>query len=212
MVLLGNDFSGIVAAVFEGRRIFSNLRRSFSYLVSFHIPVIVLALVPPFFNWPPILLPIHIILLELLVHPISAFTFENIIPNTTEKNCQKNILNQQQVRRSVLRGLLLSLSCILIYWLHVEKSPDQGRAFSFATILIGNSVIVLFEVFPSLTLRFYLTAAVILILTVIITMTHFFNLYFHFKPITVQDFCIAIAVSAISIIPTHLKKNRAFVR
>jgi len=104
IVLLDSDFSGIVAAILEGRRILSNLRRSVSYLISFHVPVILLALVPPLLGWTALLLPIHIIILELVVHPVSAFTFENLSSQAVRVERSGELISRQRMWRALASG------------------------------------------------------------------------------------------------------------
>jgi Ca2+-transporting ATPase len=209
MVLLENDFSGIVAAVFEGRKIFSNLRRSFSYLIAFHIPVILLALIPPFLKWPSILLPVHIILLELVVHPISAFTFENIESKEAEKNNQRSLMSKTQLIRTSLSGILLSLTSILIFKNNASASVDQARSIAFSMVLIGNIFFVFSETFPILNRRFYMTAAALFMLTILLTMTKVLSSYLHFEPITGLQFVSVVCLSAIATCPGFLKGKKA---
>jgi Ca2+-transporting ATPase len=75
LVLLDDNFATIVAAVQGGRRIFDNLRRAFAYLVAFHPPLLLAALVVPLLGQPLLLLPIHLVLLELLLHPVVSLVF-----------------------------------------------------------------------------------------------------------------------------------------
>ena len=63
LVLLDDNFATIVSAVREGRRIFGNLQRAFAYLVSFHIPLVLAALLIPLTGQPLLLLPTMLILL-----------------------------------------------------------------------------------------------------------------------------------------------------
>jgi Ca2+-transporting ATPase len=76
LVILDDALSGIVAAIRTGRMIYDNLRKVAAYLVSVHIPIVGLALVPPLVGWPLLLGPVHVVLLELLLDPICAVVFE----------------------------------------------------------------------------------------------------------------------------------------
>lgn len=157
MILVKNDFKGLVEAVFEGRRIFANLRRSFSYLISFHIPVILLALIPPLLGWGELFLPIHIVLLELVVHPISAFAFENL-PIKGE-NKEHSLLPFKRFLRSSFTGLILSLIALTLFrWISLEDgNVIGGRSYAMAVVLFGNMFFVLIESNFSLNRRIILT-------------------------------------------------------
>lgn len=144
MILVKNDFKGLVEAVFEGRKIFQNLRRSFSYLIAFHIPIILLALIPPLLGWGELLLPIHIVLLELIVHPISAFAFENLSLGPVTK--EKSIISGSRFLRSCLSGLVLSLVALTLFrWQENAGNLELGRSWAMGSIFVGNIFFVLIE-------------------------------------------------------------------
>lgn len=157
MILLKNDFDGVVQSVFEGRRIFANLQRSFSYLVSFHVPVILLALLPPLLGWGDLFMPIHIVILELVVHPISAFSFENLPQvGKTEKS---SLLPRSSFFRATLSGLLLSIFSIFLFRFRLSSFDiDSARALAISTILFGNVAFVFVESWPLRTKRFFVTS------------------------------------------------------
>lgn len=148
MILMRNDFSGVVAAVFEGRRIFANLRRSFAYLVAFHIPIVLLAFATPTLGWGDLLMPIHIILLELIVHPVSAFSFENLPVESTGR--ERSLLPRSRFMEAALAGVLLSLfSLILFHSLQAQGEPiETARAIALSTVLWGNMGFVILESWP----------------------------------------------------------------
>jgi len=77
LVLLDDSFARIVAAVRQGRRIDQNIRRATRFVFAVHVPVIALALLPPLLHWAPLLLPMHIVLLELLIDPACSVVFED---------------------------------------------------------------------------------------------------------------------------------------
>jgi Ca2+-transporting ATPase len=183
MILMENNFSGIVSAVFEGRQIFTNLKRSFSYLIAFHAIVIALALFPPFLKWPPILLPIHVILLEMIVHPISAFSFENIKSSKLLKNEHKNLLNRKQVLSALSTGVLVSLVALLVFYFSFAESVPRARSMALAVVFVSNIFLVFREIYPDQNRRFFVTALILLLITILFTMTPFLNSYLHFAPI-----------------------------
>ncbi|MBL8993265.1 MAG: cation-transporting P-type ATPase, partial [Spirochaetia bacterium] len=136
MILMKNDFAGIVEAVFEGRRIFSNLKNSFSYLISFHVPVVLFSLIPPLFNWPAVLMPLHLVTLHILVHPISAFAFENL-EKRAQRTRQKGLLSRGQMIEAFSSGAVLTVLAVLLF-LWPGHSPETARSLVYALILFGN--------------------------------------------------------------------------
>ncbi|MBF0493142.1 MAG: cation-transporting P-type ATPase [Deltaproteobacteria bacterium] len=201
MVLLKNDFSGISEAVFEGRRIFSNLKRSFSYLVAFHIPIILLALCPPLLGWGDLLLPLHIVLLELIVHPVSAFTFENMSPDQAARNEKQGLLSSAQIGRSALAGMLVSLGALLLfYFLTKTQGIELARTAAFTSVLLGNIFFVLNESWPLLTRRFYITMVSIAFLSLAFVFVPTLATMFHFKMLGFRELFLSLLVASLALL------------
>src|SRR5947199_315316 len=76
IVLLDDNFRTIVRAIGEGRQLFLNLQLSFLYLLMIHIPLVITAAFVPFAGYPLLYLPIHIVWLELLIHPTALLVFQ----------------------------------------------------------------------------------------------------------------------------------------
>ena len=76
LVLLNDSFASIVEAIRQGRRIETNIRKAVRFIIAVHIPVIALAMMPTLFHWVVLLMPVHIVLLELLIDPACAVVFE----------------------------------------------------------------------------------------------------------------------------------------
>jgi len=203
MILLKNDFNGIVRAIFEGRNIFANLRRSFSYLISFHIPIILLALLPPLFAWPQLLMPIHIILLELIVHLISAFAFENLT-GSLEKH-EKSLVPLSTSLTSTLSGVLLSGLCLLPLLFNQNGDFNLSRAQALSILLYGNIGFMLTEAWPQfLTKRILTIAAVMFVLPLALCNIHFLGDHFHLLPLTYFEFITTGAIGLGASLPTLL--------
>ena len=76
LVLLDDDFSSIVQAVRLGRRIFDNIKKAMAYIFAIHVPIAGMSLLPVLFDWPLVLLPVHIVFLELIIDPACSIVFE----------------------------------------------------------------------------------------------------------------------------------------
>ena len=76
LILLDDSFASIVGAIAQGRRIFDNITKATRFVFAVHMPIIALALLPALLHWPILLLPVHIVLLELLIDPACSIVFE----------------------------------------------------------------------------------------------------------------------------------------
>jgi Ca2+-transporting ATPase len=76
LVLLHDDFASLVATVRLGRRIYDNLRRAMSYTLAVHIPIVGMAMLPVLLGEALMLLPAHIMFLELIIGPACSIFFE----------------------------------------------------------------------------------------------------------------------------------------
>ena len=76
LVLLNDDFSSIVTAVRYGRRVFANLRKAIVFVVAVHVPIVGLSLLPVLLGWPMLLMPVHILFLQLIIDPACSIVFE----------------------------------------------------------------------------------------------------------------------------------------
>lgn len=207
MILLKNDFKGIVKAVFEGRRIFQNLRRSFSYLIAFHVPIIVLAFLPPLLGWGDLLLPIHIVLLELIIHPVSAFGFESL-PSIEGQS--KTLLSPRRFGESVIAGGLLSLVSLCLYRMRPDSLDiEAARTLSLSTVLFGTVAFIFMETGKATTLRAILMGLTILGLTLLLVRVPDIGGVFHFSQLSFKEIGLALILGVGSAIPTLILRVKA---
>lgn len=80
VVLLDDNFRTLVAAIGEGRQLFRNLRLAFAYLLLVHLPLVAGAALVPMLGLPLLFLPIHIVWLELVIHPSAMLAFQDLPP------------------------------------------------------------------------------------------------------------------------------------
>lgn len=160
LVITDDDFTTIAGGIRQGRKIYANLRKAISYVIAVHVPIFGLALFPVFVgSWPLVLLPIQIAFLELIIDPASSVVFEREgeDPRSMDKKPRRisdRILNRKVVFASLLQGLFVLLSCLGIYlWsISLGHSDDHVRSITFATLMIGNLLLVLTNRSQSLTI------------------------------------------------------------
>ena len=150
LVLLDDNFASIVAAVSAGRKIFLDIQRAFLYLIAFHIPIVALALIPPLIGLPLLLLPIHLIWLELIVHPVSALLFQgepapDDLMRRPPRDPRAPMLPGGAVSRSAVSGALLTVAVLAIYAARLPHGAEHARGMALAVLIVGYQLIALFE-------------------------------------------------------------------
>lgn len=152
MVLMDDNFSTIVNAVREGRRIYDNMRHAFVFLLSFHIPIVGLALLPLFFGQSMVFLPIHIIFLELICDPASVLGFEREPARYSLMKEKPRAVNEQIINfplwmQVLLQGFgILAVSFGFYYYFGIYlNNPGLGRTTSFAALVLSQVSILFFS-------------------------------------------------------------------
>ncbi|GIK70018.1 MAG: ATPase [Bacteroidota bacterium] len=151
LVLLDDNFASIVHAIRSGRRVFDNLQKAMSYIIAIHIPIIGLVLLPAFFSWLPILLmPLHIVFLELIIDPVCAIAFESEqeekkIMKRPPRNPNDSFFGWSKITFSLFKGLLLFGMVTAIYFISINEGHSDGeiRAITFSALIIGNVFLIL---------------------------------------------------------------------
>ncbi len=151
LVLLDDNFASIVHAIRSGRKIFDNLQKAMSYIIAIHIPIIGLVLLPAFFNTLPILLmPLHIVFLELIIDPICSIAFESEqeergIMKRPPRKPDELFFGWNKIAFSLFKGLLLFIVVVIVYFLSVHEGHTDGevRAIAFSALIIGNVLVIL---------------------------------------------------------------------
>jgi Ca2+-transporting ATPase len=150
LVLLDDDFTSIVHAVRLGRRIFDNLRKAMSFLLAVHVPIAGLAVLPVLAGWPLVLLPIHIVFLELIIDPACSVVFESEreewdIMHRPPRPVREPLFDRRTVVLSLLQGAGVLLVAVgVLAWSMLSNLPEQDtRVLTFSTLVIGDLGLIL---------------------------------------------------------------------
>ncbi|WNV03718.1 cation-translocating P-type ATPase [Candidatus Methylospira mobilis] len=149
LVLLKDDFGSLVAAVRMGRRIHDNLLKAMSYIISIHVPIAGLALLPILTGWPMLLLPVEIVFLELVIDPVCATVFEaeNAEPGLMKRpphSPSEPLFNRRLVLMALGRGVLLLLTIGIYYGVTLQQTGEEAaRSLTFSALVIANLMLVL---------------------------------------------------------------------
>jgi Ca2+-transporting ATPase len=149
IVLMDDDLAHLVAGIRTGRRIFDNLRKATIYITAVHVPIAGLALLPLLLGLPPLLLPLHVVLIEMVIDPICAIAFENepVEPGTMEqppRNPDDPPLGWPQMLVAFAQGALLLAAAFGLYVtaLAAQQSVDAARTLAFVAFAVGNLMLI----------------------------------------------------------------------
>jgi Ca2+-transporting ATPase len=145
MVLLDDDFSSIVAAVRLGRRIFDNLRKAIAFIIAVHIPIVGMSLIPVALGWSLVLLPVHILFLQLIIDPACSVAFE-AEPEETDvmrrppRSPDERLFDRHTLAFGLVQGLVLLAIVLALYGGALYRGLDaaEARAITFAALVIAS--------------------------------------------------------------------------
>ena len=153
LILLDDNFSTIVDTIRDGRRIYDNIRKAVGYVFTIHIPIAFAALLAPLLNIIPanlLLLPLHVVLLELIIDPTCSIVLErqpaeHNIMERQPRNPQENILTAGTLTKSIIQGLAIFAASFGTYYLLLQQNPENAalaRTMALSIIIIANLFLV----------------------------------------------------------------------
>lgn len=145
VVLLDDNFRTIVDAMAEGRQLFENLRLAFAYLLLVHIPLVVGAAAIPLMDLPLLLQPVHVVWLELVIHPTAMLAFQDLpregplSPVRRHRHARFFSTSSWGVIGGV--GALLSVAVVWSYLHALGADRDVAHARAMAlSVLVAASI------------------------------------------------------------------------
>jgi len=151
LVIVDDDFSSIVQAIKMGRRIFDNIKKAIAYIFAIHVPIAGMSLIPVLFKWPLVLMPVHIVFLELIIDPACSTVFEaepeeKDVMKRPPRNPKEPLVGARTIGMSLLQGLsvlLIVLGVFVYFFVFRGQSEQEARALSFTTLIVANLGLIL---------------------------------------------------------------------
>lgn len=151
IVLTDDNFSTIVTAVKEGRRIYDNIMKAIEFLLSTNIGELVVLFIAVVANWATPLLPIHILWINLVTDSLPALALavdpaDKDIMKRKPTNSQKPILNKKFSTLLLLQGFMIGALALTAYQIGLRTTPEgfdaieSGRAMCFAVLAFAQLV------------------------------------------------------------------------
>ena len=150
LVLLDDEFGSIVHAIRLGRRIYDNLSKSMGFILSAHLPIAGLALLPPLLGLPILLAPIHVAFLEMIIDPACSVVFEaeveevNVMARAPRK-ANAPLFPLAMLSRAGVQGLLALLAVGLAVFLAKKRAMPESemRALAFGVLVLADFGLIL---------------------------------------------------------------------
>ncbi|MGE5625087.1 MAG: cation-translocating P-type ATPase [Bacillota bacterium] len=149
IVLADDAFPSIVRGVRMGRRIHGNLTRAVTYIIAVHVPIVGLAVLPLLAGWPLLLMPIHVMLVEMVIDPACSVVLE-AEPESADlmrrqpRPLTVRLFSAARVRWGLAQGLLALLAVIGACSLGVAAGnpPDVLRSMAVVALILANLALI----------------------------------------------------------------------
>ncbi|MBU6260085.1 MAG: HAD-IC family P-type ATPase, partial [Burkholderiales bacterium] len=149
LVLLDEDFGRIVDGVRMGRRIFDNLRKVMTYITAIHVPIVGLAVLPLLIGLPPLMLPVHIVLIEMVIDPACTLAFESApedpgLMRRPPRRSDAGIIGWPMLVQGLAQGASLLAVALAIdaVAIRLGLGEDAARTLSIIGLMVGNLLLV----------------------------------------------------------------------
>ena len=148
MVLLNDDFATIVETVRDGRRIYDNIRKAMEYVLVIHIPIALSALAAPLLGMPTLLMPVHVVLLELIIDPTCSVVFErqpaeSDIMRRPPRDVDSSIVTREILAKALMQGLVIFAAAFGSYYILLPRGgAEHARTFFLSVLVMSNLFLV----------------------------------------------------------------------
>jgi Ca2+-transporting ATPase len=224
MILTDDNFASIVAAVEEGRIIFSNIKKFVYFLLSCNIGEILLVFTSILMNLPVPLLPIQLLWLNLVTDSFPALALgvekgEPDIMNQPPRNPDEAILDRRMLVGVTFQAIAVAAASLSAYLLALRmyglENIEEARTITFATLIVAE----LLRAYSSRSQKFtlakigvfsnksmvYATLGAFLLLLAVIYIP-FMNGIFYTFPLSFVDWEIVLSFAFIPLVVGELTK------
>jgi Ca2+-transporting ATPase len=153
LILMDDNFTTIVETIRDGRRIYDNIRKAVGYVFTIHIPIAAASLLAPLLGISPtalMLLPLHVVLLEVLIDPTCSIVLERQpaeedVMDRAPRDPKEKLLTGRLLGKSVLQGIFVFATSFGAYFVTLagnSANASEARAMGLAVIMLANLFLV----------------------------------------------------------------------
>jgi len=203
IVLLDDNFRSIVRAIAEGRQLFNNLQLSFQYLLMIHLPLVVTAALIPLAGYPLLYLPIHVVWLELIIHPTALLVFQDLPSDhrlaPATRAGRLRFFNRTQWLTIAAVAILVTVGITVTYLRSLGAGYDIEHARAMALVLLTAASAGITACLSGL--RSYAARGMVLgtmALSVLLVQTPALATLLHLKPLHSDDWLLAVGAGLLA--------------
>ncbi|MFV8340325.1 cation-translocating P-type ATPase [Flavobacterium sp. LB3P21] len=225
LILIEDDFSKMIDAIAMGRKIYNNLKKAIQYIISIHIPIIMIVFIPLALGWiyPNIFSPVHVIFLEIIMGPTCSIIYEN---EPMERNLMlleprpftTTFFKLKEITISIIQGLAITLGLLFVYQYCVTENCSESvtRTVVFLTLIASNIFLTLtnrsfyYSIFTTLRYKNNLVPMIIgasILITILLLFVPLFAHFFEFERVTGFQICLSILVGFVSVLWIEIYKG-----
>lgn len=143
MILLDDDFTTIVYAIKEGRRVYKNIQKVIQFLLAGNIAEILTLFIATLLNWDPPILAIHILCINLATDSLPALALgvdpasKNVMKEKPVKS--GSLFEKALVARVILHGIFITIATISAFLIgYTTDSYIVGQTMAFTVLAISQ--------------------------------------------------------------------------
>jgi Ca2+-transporting ATPase len=205
LILMDDDLGHMPDAVALGRRIYENLKKAIRYIISIHIPIILIVTMPLVLGWAfhDIFSPIHVIILELIMGPTCSIIYENepmeeYYMKKAPRKINSDFFSFRELSISIIQGIVITIACLTTgyYYLADNSSETLVRTVIYTTLIFSNLFLTLtnrsffYSIFTTLTYKNKLIPLIISISLAILLLSIYYEPVqeiFRFEALSLKD-------------------------
>ena len=224
LILIEDDLAKMTDAIAMGRKIYINLKKAIQYIISIHIPIVMIVFIPLVLGWiyPNIFSPVHIIFLEIIMGPTCSIIYENE-PMESNLMLQKprlmttTFFNLKEITISIIQGLLITLGLLFVYQYCLSENCTESvtRTVVFLTLIASNIFLTLanrsfyYSLFTTIKYKNNLVLIIIgitVLITSLLLFVPLFSHFFMFDSVSAYQIGLGVLVGFVSVVWVELYK------
>lgn len=211
MILLDDNFTTIVKAIKQGRRIYDNIRKFIFYILSGNASELLCILIAPLVGLPLPLIPIQILWINLVSDGLPALALtaepaEKTLMRRPPRNPKEGVFSGNLGKKIFMLGGFLAITIVGCQYVLISKEMEHWQTIIFTILCFGQLWNVmgirsetesLFKI--GIFTNKYLLGAVLftIILQLAIIYIPFLNNIFHISPLTFKELLFTFTISSV---------------